>query len=291
MCRCAAPPGRRVAPGSGSLIRVLGAVASLGCGGSPTGKPAGGGGAGGADGGDSGGPEAPVEVGGFALEGQLVDALGGDAAGVAGEWCVALADPTPLMSGLPPTELALTRSSADGRFRFDAVPRATSLGLLLMVDACGASGAAISPTAALLPAEAWATRGPDDPWTGVEAPALRADALARIDAEMAASGAVRLLGDWGGLMGTISDPELGPLEEGWVRGPTPVEGAWYAVWYDEGGGSWESFSGAYEDGGARYAIPEAPFGPWIAKAGTDDFPVILAGGLEGWVLVHHYQPR
>lgn len=240
---------------------------------------------------DSGGaaepdPE-PVEVGAFRIEGSLVDAMDGGAAAEA--LCLRLWDPSPVSRGEAPVLLWEGESDSAGAFTVPEVTGATTMGLVLESGAC--DGDDPVRTGTTLDVDELAGRGPGRDLTGVALPVLRAADRDALDAELTASGATVVLADAGGIFGTITDPEWGPVEGGWVRGPDPgVEGAWYAPWYDKGGGEWESYDGSSAAGGARFIVPGAPWGAWLCRAAETDFPVLIGGGIEGLVLVHEFAP-
>lgn len=235
------------------------------------------------DGGDTASP--PVEVGAFTITGQLVDPASGEP--VAAPVCLRLDDPAGVPTGAGTETLWTGAAADDGTFSIPDVAPATTLGLLLVAEAC--SGDDWAPTAAYLPVEAWAGRGPGRPLSGVALPVFSREALGALDDELIENGSTVSLVDEGGIVGAIIDPEWGPVDGGWVRGPDPADD-WYALWYDKGGGAWLSFDGSSSEGGARFAIPGAPWGAWLCRASATDFPVLLGGGVPGVVIVHDYTP-
>jgi hypothetical protein len=229
----------------------------------------------------------PVEVGAFDIQGSLVDAVDGTA--VAETLCLRLWEPSPVSRGEAPALLWEGQSDGSGAFSASGVPGTTTMGLVLESSAC--DGDDPVRTGTTLAVGELAGRGPGRDLTGVALPVLHAADRDALDAELTASGATVVLADAGGIFGTITDPEWGPVEGGWVRGPDPgVEGSWYAPWYDKGGGEWESYDGSSAAGGARFIVPGAPWGAWLCRAAETDFPVLIGGGIEGLVLVHDFAP-
>ena len=242
------------------------------------------GGADGADGTDGDDTLDPVAVGGFSISGQLVDASTG--APLAAGLCVTLSDPSTIPAGEPLLDLVHTTSTDGGGFVLADLDPATTLGLVLHAGAC--DGGDPVDTGVFLDVGTWAGLGPEDVLT-IDLQVMSAAERDAIDEELLASGATVVLADVGGIVGAVIDPEWGAVEGAWVRGPDPAD-AWYAPWYDKGGGEWKSYDGTSVAGRARFAIPGAPWGAWLCRASETDFPVLVGGGLEGIVVMHDFLP-
>jgi hypothetical protein len=225
-----------------------------------------------------------IEVGGFSLQGVIRDVYTWTQTGAG--LCLSAADSLPLARGesLVPSSTAVVES--DGSWLLEDVPVAGTTGILLLLDDCEGQGG-LFPTASIVLPEVWAGKGPEDIINGIEAYHLGESRLQQWEEELAASGNTEPISDYGAFMGHIEGEEGEALASTYVQSsedPTP--------YYDQGEGDWVHFSGGTTtEGSARFIMPSATWGNYIAKGpGTDFMPLVL-GGLPEYVIYHRWEAQ
>lgn len=241
-------------------------------------------GADGQDGADGTDPD--VTVGGFAIS------------GVARVWpseafltdaCVAWLDPAPLATGGAPIVSPPASIDGAGAFQLRDVPRASALGILLLVDDCDdlaaglaeppARGGELAPTATVLPADRWGALGHDDTLDGITVRGLPQSERARLEVEHAEARS-RFNTDDGLLFGRVLDQHFMPVDDGRIRGPYDTQ-----VLYQQSPGVWEPWAQTAAAGDGLFAVPAPAWSSWICFSPAGDYEPVILGAMPG-VMVH-----
>ena len=235
---------------------------------------------------DGDGTDDPIEVGGFTLQGSVVDVFTWTRTGEG--LCLSVADATAIAQGEDLDIRAETVIGSDGAWMLEDVPVGGTTGLYLLLDDCSGDGSAV-PTATLVLPEQWAGLGPTDTLQGVEVFHLSQSRLELWEEAMDDAGNTRPIIETGTFMGHIEDLEGNPMIGAWLM---TSEGS--RIYYDLGDddwGVWSDGNGTTTEGGGRFAVPGAAWGNFIAKGlGTDYIPLVL-GGLPEYVIYHRWEAQ
>ena len=238
----------------------------------------------GGQGDDSAAPDEIIETGGFALAASVVGPDG--APSPESGLCAAAVDLSGAAWGNPsPAILAEAPVSGDGDVLLEiaSVPSGATLGIGILIEACGEE--AVMPTLSPIPATAWAWAGPGDTVLGLQAFVYTFADVASLQGELAASGFGGDLATEGFLAGTLVNEQGLALNDCWVRGPAGT-----ASWYDQGEATWVANEGTQDEGGGRYVVPSPPFGSYLGRGAARDFPPFLGAGFPGYAERVDYAP-
>lgn len=203
------------------------------------------------------------EPGGFEIRAVVADAFTGEAAPPGR--CVDLIDPTPTLLGEDPAVLGSDETAGGGDVAFGGVSSDSTVGLLLVVGACGDVAV---PTGTRVPRGAYADLGDGDVLSEVPAAALDDAMLDALQASLEAAGSERDLAD-GFLLGFVVDGD-GEAIEGATVSCTGCPSVWYLD--DDGADGLFSAGGLRNTatsaaGGGAFVVPGAPVGTYLADDG------------------------
>jgi hypothetical protein len=200
--------------------------------------------------------------------------------------CLSAADSISLARGESLEPSASTRVEADGTWLLEDVPTAGTTGILLLLEDCDDTGA-IFPTASLVLPDVWAGKGPDDIINGIEAYHLSTSRLEQWEEALEIGGNNTPISEYGAFMGHIESEESASISGAYLQSSESI-----SLYYDKGDDGWlKGAGGTTIEGKARFAIPDASWGNYIAKGpGTDYLPLVL-GGLPDYVIYHRWEAQ
>ena len=221
-----------------------------------------------------------VVVGGFSLQGVVHDVTTWTRTG--GGLCLSAADTLPLAQGQDVTPNASTIVEADGTWLIEDIDMGSTTGIVLLLETCSGDPT-MFPTATLIGPEVWSGKGPNDTVNGIEVFHIGLNQIEQWESGLTLGGNDLPLAETGAFIGHIEDLKGQHVSGGVVNGATSS-----APFYDQGDNDWAKSTGTVEEGDSRFAIPNAPYGNYTAKAlGTDYMPIIV-GGLPDYVLYHRW---